>query len=263
MRIAIHQFNAELGAVDRNLQRIEGLLAELAPGEIDLILFPEMCDTGYAMDVIMENAVAWDEHHLAGVKREAARLGATVVVGISERAGNDVFNTAAVIAPDGSLIYKYRKTHLVSIAPIHEDHYLTPGDSLGYFVSGGVNFGVMTCYELRFPEVARTLTLRGAQVLLVPTAWPAVRVEHLTSLLRARAIENQLFVVCASRVGTDADITFSGNSMVIDPNGNILARGSAATEEWLRADIDLETVQRSRERIAALLERRPHLYGGK
>ncbi|NJB86478.1 putative amidohydrolase [Lewinella marina] len=260
MKIFVHQFNAELGAVDRNLKRIEGLLAELVPGETDLVLFPEMCDTGYAMDVIVERAVTWDENHLAGIKREAARLGATVVVGVSERTGNDVFNTAAVIDAAGKLACKYRKTHLVSIAPIHEDRYLTPGGALGFFAAGGTNFGVMTCYELRFPEVARTLTLRGARVLLVPTAWPAVRVEHLTSLLRARAIENQVFVVCAGRVGTDAGTTFSGNSMIIDPNGTVLARGSAGTEEWISADIDLAAVDASRERIAALDERRPRLY---
>ncbi|MBB4079440.1 putative amidohydrolase [Lewinella aquimaris] len=260
MNIATYQFNAELGAVDRNLQRIEDILTALPPGKYDAIAFPEMCDTGYAMDVITERAVFWGPDHLAGIKHLAAEKNTTVVLGLSERVGDKLYNTTAVIDATGTLVHTYRKTHLVSIEPINEHRYITPGDKLGIFSLGGVVAGIMTCYELRFPEVARALTLRGVRLLFVPAAWPLVRVDHLTTLLRARAIENQIFIVSSSRVGTDAGTQFSGHSMIIDPNGEVLARGSESEEALLHAKIDLAEIERSRGRIGALGERRPELY---
>ena len=261
MKIASYQFDARLGAPEHNLRRIRDILNGLREETPDVILFPEMCDTGYAMDVIAEKAVTWDGDHLHDIRTVAAELGSTIIIGLSERVGTDIYNTAAVIGPGGTVDFTYRKTHLVSIEPIGEHRFITPGDRLGLFELGGVTCGLMTCYELRFPEVARSLTLSGAKVLFVPAAWPAVRRDHLLTLLRARAIENQVFVVASCRVGTDAGTEFSGHSLIIDPDGNILERGSEVAEDLLRADIDLAAIDRCRERIGALEERRPELYG--
>ncbi|MCP9237846.1 nitrilase-related carbon-nitrogen hydrolase [Lewinella sp. JB7] len=260
MHLATYQFDATLGDVDLNLRRIEEILRSLPPGTYDAIAFPEMCDTGYAMDVITKRAVNWKSDHLAGIRQLASENKTAVLLGLSERAGNDIYNTIAVIDATGALIHTYRKTHLVSIEPINEHRYITPGDALGVFSLGGVTAGIMTCYELRFPEVARALTLRGVKLLFVPAAWPLVRVDHLTTLLRARAIENQIFVISSSRVGTDAGTRFSGSSMIIDPNGLVLARGPETEEALLQAKIDLAEIERSRGRIGALGERRPELY---
>ncbi|PPK88495.1 putative amidohydrolase [Neolewinella xylanilytica] len=260
LNLATYQFDAELGAVDRNLDRIAEILTRLSPGETDIIAFPEMCDTGYAMDVIAERAVTWGEDHLRRIKSLAREKRTAILLGLSERENGRVHNTVAVIGKDGQLVHKYRKTHLVTIAPIHEERTITPGNELGYFEMDGTPCGVMTCYELRFPEIARALTLRGIQVLFVPTAWPLVRVDHLMTLVRARAIENQVFVVLASRVGTDAGTTFSGRSLIVDPNGNFLAEGSESAEELLRATIDPSETARARQNIRALSERRPELY---
>ncbi len=260
MEVASYQFDATLGAVDLNLHRIEEILHTLTPGEVDVILFPELCDTGYAMDVIVDRAVTWGPGHLAGIRALAAEKRAAVLLGLSERVEDQVYNTVAVIDATGTLIHKYRKTHLVSIRPIEEHRYLTAGDALGLFSLSGLPAGVMTCYELRFPEVARTLTLRGARILFIPAAWPHVRVDHLLTLLRARAIENQVFVISSCRVGTDAGTRFSGHSLIIDPDGTILARGPEDAEAFLRATVDLSEIDRSRDRIGALGERRPGLY---
>ncbi len=260
MHVAAYQFDAAPGAVAENLRRIAHILHALTPGELDVLLFPEMCDTGYAMDVIVREAVPWSADHLADIRALAAKKRVNVLIGLSERVDRSIYNTVAVIDAGGALVHKYRKTHLVSIQPIEEHRHLTPGDALGVFPLAGTTAGVVTCYELRFPEVARTLTLRGAQVLFVPAAWPHVRVDHLLTLLRARAIENQVFVVSACRVGTDAGTRFSGHSLIIDPNGTILARGTETGEALLRASLDLEEVGRSRARIGALGERRVDLY---
>ncbi|WP_157976095.1 nitrilase-related carbon-nitrogen hydrolase [Lewinella sp. IMCC34191] len=260
LNLATYQFEAKLGAVAQNMRRIEEILSELTPGEIDLIAFPEMCDTGYAMELIAERAVTWGGSHLRSIKALAKEKGTAVLLGLSERENDRVHNAVAVISKTGELVYKYRKTHLVTIAPIHEERTITPGDELGYFELDGIPYGVMTCYELRFPEIARALTLRGIRVLVVPTAWPLVRVDHLMTLVRARAIENQVFVVLASRVGTDAGTTFSGRSLIVDPNGNFLAEGSETTEGLLRATVDLMDIKQARDTIRALRERRPELY---
>ncbi|WP_116125133.1 nitrilase-related carbon-nitrogen hydrolase [Lewinella sp. IMCC34183] len=260
MRIATCQFDADLGQVPANLRRVADRLAALRPGETDVLVFPEMCDTGYGMAAIVEHAVAWEANHLDRIRTLARELRTAVVIGVSERVGEVIYNTTAIIGTDGSLRYAYRKTHLVSIRPMEEHLHLTPGDALGYFGLSGLRAGVMTCYELRFPEVARTLTLRGIQVLFVPAAWPLSRVDHLTTLLRARAIENQIFVVSSCRVGTDAGTQFSGHSLIIDPTGRVLAEGSATGEDLLQADIDLADIDRARAHIGALGERRPELY---
>ena len=260
MNLAAYQFDATLGAVDDNLSRIAHILHALTPGELDVLLFPEMCDTGYAMDVIVEKALTWGPDHLSQIKSLAAEKRVILLLGLSERVDERIYNTTAILDGGGARVQRYRKTHLVSIRPIEEHRYLTPGDELGLFPLAGLTAGVLTCYELRFPEVARTLTLRGAQVLFVPAAWPHVRVDHLLTLLRARAIENQVFVVSACRVGTDAGTRFSGHSLIIDPNGTILARGGEEGEAMLLASIDLEEIKRSRDRIGALGERRVGLY---
>ncbi len=260
MHVASYQFDAIPGAVEENLARVAHMLQALTPGEVDVLLFPEMCDTGYAMDVIVREAMAWSVDHLAEIRTLAADKRVNVLIGLSERVDHSIYNTVAVIDAGGALVHKYRKTHLVSIQPIEEHRYLTPGTVLGIFPLAGITAGVLTCYELRFPEVARNLTLRGARVLFVPAAWPHARVDHLLTLLRARAIENQVFVVSACRVGTDAGTRFSGHSLIIDPNGTILARGGEEGEALLRATLDLEEVGRSRARIGALGERRVDLY---
>ncbi len=260
LSIAIYQFDAELGAVAQNLRRIEGILDDIVPGEVDVVAFPEMCDTGYAMDVIAARAVTWGDQHLQGIKVRARKKRVNVLLGLSERQGDRVYNAVAVIGKNGKLVYKYRKSHLVTIAPIHEERTISPGNELGYFELDGLPCGVMTCYELRFPEIARALTLRGIQLLFVPTAWPLVRLDHLLTLTRARAIENQLFVVLASRSGTDGETNFSGNTMVVDPWGKVLVSASENGEGMIRCAIALEEVLRCRTAIAALQERRPDLY---
>ncbi len=260
MTLAAYQFDAALGRPAYNLERIDSILSELTPGDVDAVLFPEMCDTGYDMATIREYALTWGPDHLATLQSLAREKRTAVLIGLSERAEDRIYNTAAVIGPDGRLVHRYRKTHLVSIQPIEEHLHITPGDALGAFDLPGCPAGLMTCYELRFPEVARTLTLGGIRILFVPAAWPLVRVDHLTTLLRARAIENQVFVVAACRVGTDAGTRFSGHSTIIDPNGTVLAEAGDAGEAWLRAEVDLGEVELARGRIGALGERRVGLY---
>jgi predicted amidohydrolase len=260
MNISVVQFDAKPGEVQFNLNKIKNILLSIKPGQTDVVVFPEMVDTGYEMKTIKECAVVWNDGHLNTIKKLAVKKEISIVIGLAERVNNKIFNSTAIIDKEGNLICKYRKTHLVTINPICEEKTISPGKKLGLFCLFGIKMGVMTCYELRFPEIARSLTLQGAKVLFVPSAWPLVRKDHFVILLAARAIENQIFIVTANRVGTDKDTTFAGNSMVIDPFGKILVQGNEGKEEILTTTVNLEDITNSRAQIQALKERRPDLY---
>ncbi|MBK8633961.1 MAG: nitrilase-related carbon-nitrogen hydrolase [Saprospiraceae bacterium] len=260
MKIATYQFESKLGQVDYNLNKIITILESEEVNNFDIVVFPEMSDTGYDMQVIKDYAVVWGNDHLTPIMQLAVKQNICIILGLSEKVEDKVYNTVAVIDNTGNLTYKYRKTHLVTIKPISEELFITPGDHLGIFSILGIKVGVMTCYELRFPEIARTLTLRGIQILFVPTAWPFARVDHFVSLLIARAIENQIFIVACGRVGTDAGIKFAGNSMIIDPFGKIIARASDSLEGIVSGIVDLNQIEQSRNLINALDERRSDLY---
>lgn len=260
LTLGAYQFSARLGDVRYNLDRMAAIIGGLAAGEVDVLAFPEMCDTGYAMDVVRREAMDWSTDHLQEIRHLARTKRTAVLIGLSERVEGSIFNAVAVITRTGELSFRYRKTHLVTIAPIHEERTITPGDSLGFFELDGLPCGVLTCYELRFPEIARTLVLRGARILFVPAAWPQARVAHLLTLTRARAIENQVFVVLAARTGTDGGTAFSGQSLVADPYGEVLASAGQAAEGLVTATVDLATIDACRGRITALTERRPGLY---
>jgi omega-amidase len=118
---------------------------------------------------------------------------------------------------------------------------------------------VMICYDIRFPELARTLALDGAKILFVPAEWPHPRLHHWRTLLMARAIENQMFVVSCNRVGTSGSTHFFGHSLIIDPWGEIIAEG-AEHEEIITAALDLTEVDKVRGRIPVFEDRRPELY---
>jgi predicted amidohydrolase len=125
---------------------------------------------------------------------------------------------------------------------------------------GGFKWGLMICYDLRFPELSRTLALQGAEVLAVCSAWPLSRISQWEALLRARAIENQAYVIGANRTGRDRAFTFGGTSLIIDPLGNVVSQGRPGAEELLTADIENAAIESARKAIPVFEHRRPDLY---
>lgn len=260
MNISVFQFDSLTGRPVLNFRKIEKTLSAFDFGMTDMIVFPEMTDTGYNMEDIRKNPLIWEEEAFEFIRKIAAENQVIIMIGLSEKSHDNIYNTIVILDQKGNIIYKYRKTHLVTISPLCEHLTIAPGASLGLFTLNQVKMGIMTCYELRFPEIARSLTLQGARIIFVPSAWPEVRKDHFTTLLKARAIENQVFIVSANRVGNDGGIEFAGNSMIIDPYGKILAHGSPYEEMILTCAIDLNQIEESRKQISALKERRPDLY---
>ena len=261
MKIAAAQMACTLGDLPANARRMRDFAERAKAAGAELIVFPEMADTGYVMDVIREKAKPWNEGVVPELQETARTLAIGIISGVSERAAENIYNSQAVIDASGAIVAKYRKTHLFSPAPIEEDKCFAPGAALASVALGPLRLGLTICYDLRFPELYRALALEeGANVFIISSAWPFPRVEHQRVLATARAIENQSYVVLANRVGKDDGVPFCGSSAVIDPYGVVVAAASADREELIVADVSPEVIEQVRARMAVLSHRRPDLY---
>ena len=243
MKIAAAQISCVLGDFTANLRKTRDFAFLAKKSGAELIVFPEMVDTGYSMPVIQnETSIA-------------------IVAGISDRDGVSIFNSQVLVNGQGEVVAKYRKTHLVTAAPLDERVCLSPGNKFVSCKIGKFNVGLSICYDLRFPEMARTLVVdRGANVIVNSSAWPVVRVEHLRILALARAVENQSYFIIANRVGTDDGVTFCGSSLIVDPSGAILAAASPDREELIEAEISEQVIADVRNQVTVFAHRRPELY---
>ncbi|MGA8247074.1 MAG: carbon-nitrogen hydrolase family protein [Nocardioides sp.] len=238
-------------ALDPDVNRAR--LADLVPGGADLVVLPEAFarDFGESGSGLTEVAEPLDGPFVTEVERVAAERGTTVVAGLFERSDAVPFNTLVV---RGKAHADYRKIHLYDSFGYRESAVLAGGPlTPATFELDGTTVGLMTCYDLRFPELARALVDRGAEVLLVPAAWVAGprKVDHWTTLLRARAIENTVHVVGVGQPGP----RYTGHSMVVGPLGDVAVVGGDE-EETLHVDLDPDAVAEARRTNPSLANRR-------
>ncbi len=262
MKIAAAQIDCALGEIYANVAKMREFAARAKDAGADLVVFPEMADTGYAMPVIRQCATTWSEGAVPELRKLAKELSIAIISGVSEREGDVIYNSQVFLDRTGELAGKYRKTHLFSPAPIEEDKCFAAGREFPILPMAGLRLGLSICYDLRFPEVYRTQAVgNDVNVFIISSAWPFPRLEHLRVLANARAIENQSYVVLANRVGTDGGVTFSGTSAIIDPYGVLLAGAAADREALLVADLSEEVIRSVRERMPVFAHRRAELYG--
>lgn len=250
------QFTVNQGNVDANLAHIREALSRVSGQGAQLALLPEMWSTGFAYKTLSELA-----QRTAEVTAELCELSARhklVVVGSQPEPADDgrVYNTAHVI-DNGRVVASYRKLHLFSL--LGEDKAFKGGDSWRLAETSLGKIGVIICYDLRFPELSRRLALEGARVICVPAQWPKPRQEHWRTLLRARAIENQLYVVAANACGQIGKLDFFGMSMIIDPKGEVLADAGEQQCE-VTAPLYWAAMDEWRAQIPCFSDRRPELY---
>ena len=261
MKIAAAQISCALGDFNANLGKVRDFAGLAKKSGADLVVFPEMLDTGYSMPVIQKHAEKWNEGAVPELQKIAKEISIAIVAGISDRDDASIFNAQVFVNVRGEIVAKYRKTHLVTAAPLDERVCLSPGNEFVSCKVGKFTVGLSICYDLRFPEMARTLVVeRRANVILNSSAWPVVRAEHLRILALARAVENQSYFIIANRVGTDDDVTFAGSSVIIDPSGAILAAAPPDREELIQAEISEEVIADVRSRVTVFAHRRPELY---
>jgi omega-amidase len=260
LRLAIIQMNIEAGNPEANFAKMQAGLEEAAAlvPKPDLIVLPEMWNTGYALEQI-QNLADIEGQRTRKIVSEFCRLHQVRVLAgsIAERRTECVTNTVHIFDETGAEIGEYSKIHLFQL--MDEHLHLKAGDATGLFHLGGTPAAVMICYDIRFPELTRKLALEGAKVLFVPAEWPHPRLHHWRTLLQARAIENQMYVVSCNTVGDSGGTSFFGHSMVIDPWGEVVAE-AGEEEIILSAEIDLALVDEVRGRIPVFSDRRPSLY---
>ena len=259
MKVSCLQMNMKLGAVKENFAHAEQLISEAMKEKPDVLVLPETWNTGFFPKENLTELSCKDgdavKSRIGGLaKKYSVNIAAGSVSNI--RAGK-VFNTAFVFHRDGKCIAEYDKTHLFT--PMGEDDYYTGGDHLCRFTLDGVKCGIIICYDVRFPELVRNLALQGLDMLFAVSQWPKERIFHLRTLTTARAIENQMFVVCCNSCGTGDKTVFGGNSAIIDPLGKTLAL-AGKTEEILSATCDLQTIFDIRNSTPVFRDRRPELY---
>jgi predicted amidohydrolase len=249
------QFNVKQGDVDANLAYVREALPRVAAQGANLAVLPEMWSSGFAYKNLNELALRTGGI-LAELLELSKKLKLVIVGSMPEPNGNKVFNTIYV-ADNGTLAGVYRKIHLFSL--LGEDRAFSGGDSWLLADTSIGKVGVIICYDLRFPELSRRLAVEGAQVICVPAQWPKPRQEHWRTLLRARAIENQLFVVSCNACGIIGKLDFFGMSMIIDPKGEVLGE-MGGNEGEIIAPLDLQSMIDWRAQIPCFNDRRPECY---
>jgi predicted amidohydrolase len=267
--VAVAQIAPQIGAVDANVRRCVRALEEAAAAGADLVVLPECALCGYMMSDRTEAlaaARALDGKAVEQLVDACARLELHAVVGLLERAGDRVYNTAVLTGPHG-VIGSYRKTHLPCLGV---DRFCSAGDALPevYDTPAG-RVGIAICYDLRFPELTRGLALAGAEIVCHPTNWPPAAEVLAEVVVRARAVENRVYVLAANRVGAERAGTFLGRSQIVAPGGERIAEAGRSEERLLVADIALADARckaivnvPGEYEIDIFGDRRPDLYGG-
>ena len=265
------QITAVDGEIEATHEKVSRLLDQAGERGSDLVVLPEVW-TGLAYsesELYRETAETIPGPSTDLLAAKAKEYGMYVVGSIYERANEAYYNSSPLIDPQGTVIGKYLKTHLFD-APdrvdiksgIRESDKVKAGDELPVFDTGIGKIGVSVCSDLRFPEVYRVLSLKGAQIIVCASAFLSPRFDHWEFFLRARAAENQAFVVASGQYGVEpkSGIGFVGRSMVVDPWGVVVAT-APDTECCISTTIDLDFIDEIRGRYPLMDQRRPSLYG--
>lgn len=257
LTVSLAQMNITLGDVKKNVATVEKLAADAARRGSHLVVFPELWSTGYALDRAKEFASTLNSGIFNQISTIATQNKISIVGSVLEKRGIEVANSASFFSPNGRMMGIYRKIHLFGL--MEEDKYLQPGSSPLYMDLPWGRTALAICYDLRFPELFRRYALEDTMMVIIPAEWPLERIEHWRTLLQARAIENQCFMVACNAAGPTGDVVFGGHSMVVDPWGKILITGSDEPM-LITAEIDTERVDEVRKRIPVFADRRPETY---
>ncbi|KRM73839.1 carbon-nitrogen family hydrolase [Secundilactobacillus collinoides] len=258
LTVSLAQIDIAFGQPAKNFAKIEQFVKQAADQKADMVIFPEMWNTGYDLIRLADIADAngdQTKHVLAALARKY-----NIMVhggSVSTKRDGKFYNSTYIFDKDGTEIANYDKVHLFGL--MAEDDYLTAGNRKDRFEINGVAATSVICYDIRFPEWLRTQSLTDSRIIFVPAEWPTPRLEQWRKLLAARAIENQSFVVGVNRVGSDPDNRFGGSSVVYDPLGKELLRLNDR-EQLQTITFDSSQTDKVRGSMPVFEDRRPDLY---
>ena len=257
MRVGLAQIDLVLADREANVTTMRQMVEQAADAGCELLVLPELWGTGYALEQAEQLSDPLGEGLFATTARLAREYQLALCGSLLERQAHGVYNTATLYTAQGELCHVYRKIHLIGL--MQEDRFLQAGTAASVCTPTWGKTALAICYDLRFPELGRALALAGATMIILPAEWPLQRIEHWRVLLRARAIENQCFVLACNRVGSDHANTFGGASAVIDPWGEVLVEGDDSAA-LLTVELDLERVKQARAFLPVFADRRPEYY---
>ena len=262
---------------EATLAKAEKLVREAAAKGVNIILLQELFETPYFCQrhdfEYMELATTLEENPAVKRFQEMAKeLNVVIPVSFFERAGNAAFNSIAIIDADGTVLGKYRKTHIPDGMPYAEKFFFTPGDT-GFKVwkTKYGTIGVGICWDQWFPEAARCMALLGAEILFYPTAIgsePVLQTDskpHWQRCMQGHAAANIMPVIASNRIGhevqKDSEMTFYGSSFIADETGGLVAEADRETEGVITAEFDLDAIAQKRREWGVFRDRRPEMYG--
>jgi predicted amidohydrolase len=266
-KLAAVQMNVCLADKVRNLQRLRQAIREAADQQADLVIFPECALTGYVYE---DKASAWEQAEpvpgpstveLSLLCREHELY---VIYGLLEREGDRLYNSCVLLGPEG-LLASYRKIHLPFLGV---DRFATPGDRpFAVHELPGLRLGMHICYDGSFPESARVMALLGADLIVLPTNWPAAALCSAQCIPVCRALENHVYFAAVDRVGEEGGFRFIGHSSIVAPTGELIAAAPHDQETILYAEIEPQLARQKhrvivpgKHEINRLADRRPQFY---
>ncbi len=255
--ISIIQFDIVYENSNKNRKRVKELIRQSLVHNPDLIILPETWTTGFKKEIFYnpdKYAEIESGKSITMLRKIAARYSVCLAAGsIIEKDNNKYYNTVFLIGREGEIIGKYRKMHLFSVED--EDKGLKRGTKNIVFKTEFGKLALMTCYDIRFPELARSYALQGVEGIIVVANFPEPRLNHWRILLQARAIENQLYIVACNRTGKG----YFGHSMIIDPWGNIIVEGNEE-DLIINGKVNFKQLQEVRKKIPIYKDRQPENY---
>jgi omega-amidase len=258
-KISLIQMDVTFGKPAENYRRVVELMAKAMKEKPDILVLPETLNVGFfptegLSDLADVNGQKTKEVFGSFAKDNNVNI---VAGSVANKKGEHIYNTLYVFNRDGHIVCEYDKVH--GFTPLNEHHHFKGGDKVVNFELDGIKCSGVICYDVRFPELIRTATLRGVDLMFVPAQWPLARKFHWVTLVTARAIENQMFVCAVNACGYAGEIKFGGNSLLIDPWGETICH--LGTEEEIQtAEIDMDVIQGIRESINIFRDRKPECY---
>jgi len=261
-KIALVQYQSVLGDLQKNADRAVEMVREAAAKGAKIVCFPEMFNTGYNFQLIGDGfhncGETIDGHTITRLQKVAKECACYVIapINLEKKVKGVFYNAAVVIDDEGVVLGDYSKHHLWAA----ERYYFHAGEDIPVFDTKYGKIGVMICYDAGFPETARVLTLKGAELIFMPSAWRIQDWDMWNLNIPQRALENTLYVAGVNRFGHEDDLYMFGNSKVADWRGRIIAESKEEKEEIVYAEIDLDQLTKARLDIHYLKDRRPDSY---
>lgn len=256
--VSLAQMHVIAGDTAHNIEQAQTMVAEASRRKSSVVVLPELFSTGYVLEEAQTHASALDEGIFSDLSSMAVEGNIAIVSSVLGYDGERVANTLPVFDASGERLGVYRKMHLFRL--FDEDKYLSQGNDPLLLEMAWGKTGFAICYDLRFPEIFRRYAVtQDASVIIITAEWPLARVEHWRSLLIARAIENQCFIIACNASGDTGDTIMAGHSMIIDPWGRIIIE-AGETPQLITAEIDLEEVTKARGKIPIFDDVRRDIY---